>query len=102
MHSETESQISGQSIKPQLFCSKIPHSGVFGVADYKFEVRFSKNKMAATKWRILFKNFCRICMKLYIRRFSELLISNLKSDFPKTKLRLQNGGHFLKISVGFA
>ena len=56
-HSGTESQISGQNIKPQLFCSKIPHSGVFGVADFKFEVRFSKNKMATTKWRTLFKNF---------------------------------------------
>ena len=60
-----------------------------------------QKKMAATKWRTLFENFCQICMKLDIRRFLELLISNLKSDFPKTKWRLQNGGHFLKISVRF-
>ena len=41
-------------------------------------------------------------VRFHTRWFSELLISNFKSDFSKTKWRLQNGGHFSKISVRFA
>ena len=41
-------------------------------------------------------------VRFHTRGFSELLILNLKSDFSKTKWRLQNGGHFSKFFVRFA
>ena len=52
---------------------------VFGVANFEFEVKIVKNKMADPKWRQLFLGS---------------LNSNLKSNLQKTKWRTQNGKVF--------
>ena len=67
------------------------YSGVFGVADYEYVIRFSKFKMADSRWRPPKSKTAIILVKIYIQRFLVSLIMNPSSDFPNSGWRIQVG-----------
>jgi len=94
--------IFGLNIRSGFEKVKTSQEGVFGVAEFKFEKKNFRNKMADTKWRTFFSKIRHNNWKLSRHMFSMALIPNLWDFFMKTKWLTQNGGqNFLKC-IGFS
>ena len=84
--------------------------GIFGVVDFKFDVRIAYFKIADTRWRLFYSNFevfeqltqnllYGYFLSRWLRFWSQnLKIQNLVSELQNSKWRIQNGGY---ISANF-
>ena len=80
-------------------------TGVFGVADCKFDVRIANFKIADTRWRLLYSNFevfkpltQNLLYEYFLGRWLRFWsqnwkIQNLVTELQNSKWRIQNGGY---------
>ena len=88
-------------LKPNDFRGTL-YTKVFEVADYEFDIGFSKFKLKDPIWRTQYFGNPTIFVELCTSTFLRSLITNLTSDFRNSKWQTQYGGHSILETLRFS